>query len=263
MGVRTRMGFKNESTDYNNKKLKPVFLSKKNRLSKVHNHLITNFERNLREANNYFTKFHYEPKHVKETARKIYNKIVEKKITAGRSIKNALTSSFYLARVVQKIPTFLTFFLENLHFLDDVDIEKCEKKNEVIMNRKKEINRFNNEVRKRKVLKELGYFYSPKIPLVEIFERLNIKSTNEDNTPTELFGKVRNNIIECFKYNKFKSGKEWRTVTGTICYLTLKSSKYEKSQAEVARKFLMTAGTIRNITRDLKKFSNLADLLNI
>ncbi len=206
--------------------------SKFARLSKIQNSVVDSFERNLKIAipllENIRERLHI-PNVVARNALTIYQSVVKKKLTVGRSIEALLSASMFAAMRIHGTPLTMSEILE----ITNVPHKKCVKNFKLI--------------------------------LIEVLPSLNLKVTNMNATAyinrfvdeLKLPMQCRNYAIKLLKQAKQRgyntSGKDPKGLAAAFIYSATKVCGEKRTQKEICEIAQVTQLTLRKRRTELSK----------
>ncbi|MFX1556851.1 MAG: hypothetical protein ACFFC9_06320 [Promethearchaeota archaeon] len=201
------------------------------RLSKIQRSLINSLERNFWEAKPklklYASKLNL-PEYITETAWRIYSEVAKKKLTMGRSIDEFISASIYAAIRIHEFPRLL----EDISDASMVPIRKIFRSLGMIV---------------REILPVLGleYHQISTEKLIFFFGNMLGLPENIKSEALNLLKKTSEKGLQCI-------GKDPKGLAAAVLYLAAKSTKFKKTQEEVAQVAKVTEVTMRSRLKDIK-----------
>lgn len=210
----------------------PNSIQKYDRLAKIHKSLTNSKERNLWKALPVFRRLRKTlqlPEHVYQDAIKIYDLIVKKKLTLGRTIRILVTASVYCALRANKIARTIDEITEISQF----------PKKKILQNYK---------LICREVLPELDL----KIKRLSIIQYVD-KFNNKLDLPIECRNYALKLISQCKKNGLRFSGKNPKGIVGAALYLSAKEHNIPRTQNDIADLLNIAQVTLRMRIKELKQ----------
>ncbi len=199
------------------------------RLSKIHRSTTSTFERNMSIAQPKLLGYAAAlglPKTITDEALRIYEKVVTKKLTMGRSINNLIAGSIYAAIRLNDIPRTVE------------EISEVTQINEKLITKAY-----------RLILSELNL--APKSTSISRF----ISRYGEDLGLSAAVQVRANQMIEKAKANGMQTlGKDPKGLAAAALYLAAKEANTPKSQAMISNVCKISEVTLRNRAKEIKKF---------
>ncbi|MBN1803369.1 MAG: hypothetical protein JW891_17795 [Candidatus Lokiarchaeota archaeon] len=207
--------------------------SKFARLSKIQNSVVDSFERNLKIAIPLLENLRERlqiPNVVARNALKIYQSVVRKKLTVGRSIESLLSASMFAAMRIHEIPLTMSEILE----ITNIPHKKCIKNFKLI--------------------------------LLEVLPSLNLKVNNLNASSyinrfieeLKLPMQCRNYAIKLLKQAKERgyntSGKDPKGLAAAFIYSASKVFGEKRTQKEICEIAQVTQLTLRKRRTELSKY---------
>ncbi|MGV9199428.1 MAG: transcription initiation factor IIB [Promethearchaeia archaeon] len=230
IGPRTTI---NGKRDARGNSMSPVLIQKYKRLAKIHKSLTNSKERNLWKALPVFRRLRKTlklPDHVYQDAVRIYDVIVKKKLTLGRTIRILVTASVYCALRANKIARTIDEMAEISQF----------PKKKILQNYK---------LICRKVLPELDIEIK-RLSIIQYVDKFN----NELDLPID----CRNLALKMISHSKENglrvSGKNPKGIVGAALYLSAKQNDVPKTQKDIANRLNIAQVTLRMRIKELKKY---------
>ncbi|MFO8018810.1 MAG: hypothetical protein R6U96_09255 [Promethearchaeia archaeon] len=230
IGPRTTI---NGRRDARGNSISPDLIQKYKRLAKIHKSLTNSKERNLWKALPVFRRLRKTlklPDHVYQDAVKIYDIIVKKKLTLGRTIRILVTASVYCALRANQIARTIDEMAEVSQF----------PKKKILQNYK---------LICRKVLPELDLEIK-RLSIVQYVDKFN----NQLDLPIE----CRNDALKLISRSKKKglrfSGKNPKGIVGAALYLSAKQHNIPKTQKDIANNLNIAQVTLRVRIKELQKY---------
>ena len=234
-GNRTLIGKVGSHIDYRgaqmNSKNKTLF----NRLSKINNSLISSIERNFWEAEPQLklicSKLNI-PKYIKETAWRIYEEGIKKKLAQGRSVAGLIGGALYISIRVHEFPRLLDEVVEAL-LLPRRTVHKA------------------MSLLIKEVLPELGLKYKLLTPSMLIY-----RFGNDLNLPMEIQQIGIKIFSRAVKSGFIQTGKDPRGAAAAAIYLAAKyhnKGNLKKTQKEISLISKITEVTLRSRVKEFRK----------
>jgi len=226
-GPRTLVGNMGSDVSGMEPKLKGRFY----RLAKIQGSLIGSVERNLAEARPQLKKLADElnlPRHVRDTAELIYNKVAEKHLTLGRAISGFVAASTYIAI---RIGNFMKL-------LDDV-IEAAMVSERTILTAIRLIS--------REVLPELGMRYKFNSDIGLIIFAIG----NKLDLPLPVISYAAEHYRNNRKLNRSFVGQNPKGIAAAYLYIACKKFKEKRTQIEIANMAKITEVTLRARVKEI------------
>jgi transcription initiation factor TFIIB len=203
------------------------------RLSKIQNSLISSAERNYWEARPKQKKIIqqlYLPSHVVDTSWRIYQRIVELRLTLGRSISAFTAASIYCAARAHDCPVLI----EEVAEAAQISMRMLHKTLGIVV---------------QTVLPDLGF----KLQVINP-ETLITKFGNILDTPMEVQSLAINILKYAHKRGLFSQGKDPRGLAAASLYMAAKKRGYRFTQQEISEAAHITMVTLRKRVKSLLKY---------